>query len=57
MIILLLNGLLKTVILIFDDCEDFENKKITAEIERFRNEVMRNGRYYVIFCTMTQYSS
>jgi len=46
----------KPSLAIFDDCEDFENKKITAEIERFRNEVMRNGRSYGIFCIMTHHN-
>lgn len=38
------------VLVIFDDIEDFGTKKITKEIERLRDEVMRNGRSYGIFC-------
>jgi hypothetical protein len=34
----------KPTLCIFDDCEDFPNKKINKEIERLRDEVMRNGR-------------
>lgn len=34
---------------IFDDCEDFSNKKITNEVSRLRDEILRNGRSYGIF--------
>lgn len=34
---------------IFDDCEDFPNKKINKEVERLRDEVLRNGRSYGIY--------
>jgi hypothetical protein len=40
----------KPVLTIFDDIEDFSTKKITKEIERLRDEIMRNGRSYGIFC-------
>ena len=45
----------KPCLAIFDDIEDFESKKINKEIERFRNEVMRNGRSYGIFCVMVHH--
>jgi len=43
----------KPTLTIFDDIEDFPNKKINKEIERLRDEIMRNGRsngIYSIFC-------
>ena len=43
----------KPTLCIFDDIEDFPNKKINKEVERLRDEIMRNGRsfgIYSIFC-------
>ncbi len=43
----------KPVLTIFDDIEDFPNKKINKEVARLRDEIMRNGRsmgIYSIFC-------
>lgn len=34
----------KTSLVIFDDIQDYPNKKINQEIARFRDELMRNGR-------------
>jgi hypothetical protein len=34
---------------IFDDVEDFKTKKITQEIARLRDEILRNGRSYGIY--------
>jgi len=39
----------KPTLCIFDDIEDFPNKKINKEIERLRDEIMRNGRSYGIY--------
>jgi GTPase SAR1 family protein len=40
---------------VFDDVEDFGNKKITKEIERLLNEIIRNGRSYGIYCAYTHH--
>ncbi len=34
---------------VFDDIEDFSNKKINTEIARLSNEILRNGRSYKIY--------
>ena len=39
----------KPVLVIFDDIEDFPNKKINKEVERLRDETLRNGRSYGIY--------
>ena len=39
----------KPTLCIFDDIEDFKNKKINKEVERLRDEIMRNGRSYGIY--------
>ncbi len=39
----------KPTLCIFDDIEDFPNKKINKEISRLRDEIMRNGRSYGIY--------
>jgi hypothetical protein len=39
----------KPVLVIFDDIEDFKNKKINIEVARLRDEVLRNGRDKNIF--------
>jgi hypothetical protein len=39
----------KPTLTIFDDCEDFPNKKINNEIARLRDEILRNGRSYGIY--------
>jgi hypothetical protein len=39
----------KPTLTVFDDCEDFPNKKINAEISRLRDEILRNGRSYGIY--------
>lgn len=39
----------KPTLCIFDDIEDFPNKKINKEVERLRDEIMRNGRSYGIY--------
>jgi energy-coupling factor transporter ATP-binding protein EcfA2 len=38
------------VLTIFDDIENFGNKKINIEIARLRDEILTNGRSYGIFC-------
>lgn len=38
------------VLTIFDDIENFGNKKINLEISRLRDEILTNGRSYGIFC-------
>lgn len=43
-------GLSKPSLTIFDDVQDFENKKINQEIARLRDEILRNGRSYGIYC-------
>jgi len=45
----------KPLLTIFDDIEDFPNKKITKEIERLRNEIMRNGRSSGIYILYTHH--
>lgn len=45
----------KPVLTIFDDIEDFPNKKITKEIDRLLNEILRNGRSYGIYCAYTHH--
>lgn len=40
---------------VFDDIEDFPNKKITKEIDRLLNEIIRNGRSYGIYCAYTHH--
>ena len=39
----------KPTLCIFDDIEDFPNKKINQEVARLRDEVLRNGRSYSIY--------
>ena len=39
----------KISLCIFDDVQDFPNKKLTSEIGRFRDECLRNGRSRGIF--------
>jgi len=39
----------KPILCIFDDIEDFKNKKINKEVERLRDEIMRNGRSFGIY--------
>ena len=39
----------KPCLTIFDDIEDFPNKKITKEVERLLNEILRNGRSFGIY--------
>lgn len=45
----------KPCLTVFDDVEDFQNKKITREIERLLNEVLRNGRSYGIYSIFTHH--
>lgn len=44
-----ISGLSKPLLTIFDDVEDFPNKKITQAVGRLRDEIMRNGRSYGIY--------
>ena len=46
----------KPVLTIFDDIEDFPSKKITQEIGRLRDEILRNGRSYGIYCIYVNHS-
>ncbi len=39
----------KPLLTIFDDIQDFPNKKINNEVARLRDEIMRNGRSYGIY--------
>ena len=39
----------KPTLTIFDDVEDFANKKINNEVARLRDEILRNGRSYGIY--------
>ena len=39
----------KPVLAVFDDIEDFANKKINNEVARLRDEILRNGRSYGIY--------
>ena len=39
----------KPTLAIFDDIEDFPNKKLNKEVERLRDEILRNGRSYGIY--------
>jgi len=45
----------KPLLTIFDDIEDFSNKKINQAVQRLRDEVMRNGRSYGIFTLFTHH--
>lgn len=45
----------KPCLTVFDDIEDFQTKKITKEIERLLNEILRNGRSYGIYCIYTHH--
>jgi len=45
----------KPLLTIFDDIEDFPNKKINKEIERLRDEIMRNGRSSGIYILYTHH--
>lgn len=45
----------KPCLTVFDDIEDFQTKKITKEIDRLLNEILRNGRSYGIFCIYTHH--
>ncbi len=40
----------KPTLVIFDDIEDFKNAKINKEVARLRDEILRNGRSYGIYC-------
>lgn len=53
--VLELSGLSKPLLTIFDDIEDFPNKKITKEIQRLRDEIMRNGRSSGIYILYTHH--
>ena len=44
-----MSGQTKPTLVIFDDIEDFATKKQNKEIERLRDEVLRNGRSYGIY--------
>ena len=55
MSVLELAGISKPLLTIFDDIEDFPNKKVTKEIERLRDEVMRNGRSSGIYILYTHH--
>ena len=46
----------KPTLTIFDDIEDFPNKKINKEIERLRDEIMRNGRSMGIYSIFTHHN-
>jgi hypothetical protein len=50
-----LSGLSKPLLTIFDDIEDFPNKKVNKEIERLRDEIMRNGRSSGIYILYTHH--
>ena len=39
----------KPLLTVFDDIQDFPNKKINNEVARLRDEIMRNGRSYGIY--------
>ena len=41
---------------IFDDIEDFSNKKINKEIARLRDEIMRNGRSKGVFSIFSHHN-
>jgi hypothetical protein len=43
-------ALSKPLLTIFDDVEDFPNKKLNNEIARLRDEIIRNGRSYGLYC-------
>lgn len=45
----------KPSLTIFDDVEDFPNKKVTKEIDRLLNEIIRNGRSYGIYSCYTHH--
>jgi len=44
-----ISGRSKPTLTIFDDIEDFKNKKINNEVARLRDEILRNGRSYGIY--------
>jgi len=44
-----ISGRSKPVLTVWDDVEDFPTAKLTKEIERLLNEVLRNGRSYGIY--------
>lgn len=46
---------LKNSLLIFDDVEDFPNKKITKEVARLLDEVLKNGRSYNLYVVYTHH--
>lgn len=50
-----ISSLSKPSLCVFDDIEDFPNKKLTKEIDRLLNEIIRNGRSYGIFCCYTHH--
>ena len=39
----------KPTLCIFDDIEDFPNKKINQEVARLRDEVLRNGQWQIVW--------
>ena len=45
----------KPCLVVFDDIEDYQSKKITKEIDRLLNEILRNGRSYGIYCIYTHH--
>ena len=46
---------LKNSLLVFDDIEDFKHKKLTKEILRLLEEVLKNGRSMNIYCVYTHH--
>lgn len=44
-----IGGRTKPVLCIFDDIEDFKNKKINNEVARLRDEILRNGRSFGLY--------
>ena len=44
-----ISGKTKPTLCIFDDIEDFKNKKINNEVARLRDEILRNGRSYGVY--------
>jgi hypothetical protein len=45
----------KPTLTVWDDIEDFPTRKITKEIERLLNEVLRNGRSFGIYSAYTHH--
>ena len=46
----------KPTLTIFDDCEDFQNRKILSEVARLRDEILRNGRSYGIYSIFVRHN-